>query len=111
MDRWAIRYWLYRVTTALHKVVTSTCIYVVGSGGRDAVEEFCRHHKYTWSQIPYPDPKLIPRAVQSHKEIYDPDVLLAFTKGGETVWEYATLAIEQGIKTILTAQLAGEDDN
>lgn len=108
LDAWSIRYWLYRVTVAMRKTVDWTRIYVIGSGGQHAVGDFCRHYRYHWFTLEAPNPKdVMPEVLRLH-DTHSPDVLLAFTKGGDTTWEYATLGTEMGIRTILTANVAGD---
>lgn len=107
MDKWSIRYWLYRVTTALKRARDWTQIYILGSGAQDAVEGFCRDFGYHLFYREAPRAKDAKGEIDKLKEALSPDVLLAFTRGGEVVWEYATLAIEEGIHTILTANLSG----
>lgn len=106
MDLWSVRYWLYRVTVALRKASRWTQVYVLGSGGALAAEHFCRSHKYTLVSWPAPDPAHLERDLEILKEDVNPDVLLIFTRGGEIGWDFATMAIERGLETVLTANVS-----
>lgn len=98
MDMRTVRYWLFQVTVAAKKAIKGTAIYCLGGGALVEVTRFCRDYSYN----------LFIRdtiGVEEMQRTISPDVLLAFCKGGEPVWSYATLATEKHVPVILTANM------